>query len=85
MPDKTINVIDTDFGNHYENLIPEKWWIDRLDSETFALHFECSGFPFEFSFIDLDEVVDGENLAWFKSNYEAKKLKKAPTRNRKTK
>jgi hypothetical protein len=85
MPDKTINVIDVDFQNHYQNLTPEKWWTARIDKDSFALHFECWGFPYEFFFIDLDEDGVSANLSWFKSNYGDREINKAPRRKGKSK
>lgn len=85
MPDKTINVIDVDFQNHYQDLTPEKWWVKRIDKESFALHFVCLGLPYEFLFIDLDDVGISDNLLWFKSNYGDKEINKTPKRKGKSK
>lgn len=85
MPNKTINVIDVDFQNHYQDLTPEKWWTAKVDEESFAIHFECWGLPYEFVFFELYEDEGGPNLSWLKLNYPDMQINKALQTKRKSK
>jgi hypothetical protein len=75
MPNQTINVVDTDFGNEYLDMKVLKWWVEFETDQTLQLFFETDGFPFEFMFIDSTENNDSQCLRWFNKNFLIQKKK----------